>query len=108
MIANLNHAKQKGPETRPVKCRAFRDLKNWHIEQYQQAVCENRWYMSQKLRRRVEWEEAEHDFSSKGYYGCAKQWRLEYCGNLCACREKCLLAERFKVESVPDAWSKAV
>lgn len=75
-----------------LKCTEFQSLKNWQIERYQQAVRDNRWFMSQKQQRSIDWEEAEQDFIGQNLYGCAEKWRLEYCGELCPHKTNCLLA----------------
>ncbi len=88
------------------KCAGFRELKNWQVDQYRQAVDENRWYMAEKLGRPVDWSEAEYDFCKHGYYGCAEKWRKEYCGEICPVRKNCLLALRMMKESELPEWSK--
>ncbi|MCF7818533.1 MAG: hypothetical protein K9M54_11700 [Kiritimatiellales bacterium] len=107
MLANRDNPIQTEPEDKHVKCAAFRELTNWQVGQYQQAVRENRWYISQRYGRWVEWKEAEQDFASKDYYGCAQQWRSEYCGNLCPNKENCLLAELFAVETATVSMPQA-
>lgn len=82
-----------------LKCPGFKALTRWQVERYQQAVSENRWYMSQKHFRWVAWVEAERDFLNQGYYGCAGKWRQEYCGEICPYKENCLLAIRLVNES---------
>ncbi len=90
-----------------LKCTNFQDLKHWQIERYQQAVSDNRWFMSQKLHRSIEWEEAEQDFIGQNLYGCAEKWRMEYCGKICQNKTNCLLATRLttpmETSSLPAA-----
>lgn len=85
-----------------LRCQGFLDLKNWQVEKYRQAVTENRWYMSQKKSRWVDWSEAELDFLEHGYYGCAETWRNQYCSHICPLKSNCLLALQLveKLESV--------
>jgi len=64
-------------------CKAHLNLNEWQIRQYRHAVNENKWYMSERLGRVVDWEEAEHDFLHNEYYGCAPKWRKEYCAGRC-------------------------
>lgn len=109
MNADTNKEKLEIPAgNRPVdagqlKCPGFQALKNWQVERYQQAVNENRWYMSQRHGRWVDWKEAEQDFLMQGCYGCAELWRQEYCVEICPYKSSCLLALCMvkEVERVP-------
>lgn len=76
-------------------CRAFLKLKNWQVRKYRAAVEENKWYMGERLGREVAWEEAEKDFFFNDYYGCAREWRSEYCGNRCSFIDSCNLGQKF-------------
>ncbi len=76
-------------------CKAFRNLKNWQIDQYRIAVDENKWYMSERSGRYVDWEEAEEDFLHNGYYGCAPLWRKQYCADRCDHFPDCELGKSF-------------
>ena len=78
-----------------TSCSALRELMNWQAEKYRTAVVENRWHMSQKQNRYITWQEAELDFCEHNTYGCAEDWRVEYCGEQCVERHNCLLAELF-------------
>ena len=60
-------------------CEAFKKLKAWQVRQYRIAVDENKWYMGERLGRKVAWQEAEQDFLQNEYYGCAPKWREEFC-----------------------------
>lgn len=84
---------QSAPKERG--CKAFRNLKNWQIDQYRMAVDENKWYMSERFGRHVDWEEAEEDFLHNGYYGCAPVWRKQYCGDRCEHFSGCDLGRNF-------------
>ncbi len=76
-------------------CRAFRQLQAWQVEQYCQAVNENRWYMGERLRRDIDWQEAEKDFLHNEYYGCAPKWRKEFCTARCKHFHICDLGRYF-------------
>jgi len=90
-----------------LKCTGFQALKRWQIERYQQAVSENRWFMSQKQHRSVDWEEAEQDFIGQNLYGCAEKWRMEYCGEICPNKTNCLLAARLTTTLETSSLSSA-
>lgn len=76
-------------------CAAFQKLKEWQIDQYRMAVDQNMWYMGERLGRPVDWEEAEEDFLHNGYYGCAPQWRRQYCRSKCNHFNTCALGRQF-------------
>jgi len=76
-------------------CVGLDGFMRWQIERYREAVSENRWYMSQNQNRFVEWAEAELDFIFHGTYGCAREWRQEYCSTHCPYTESCELGRRF-------------
>jgi hypothetical protein len=82
----------------PASCQAHRNLNEWQVRQYRHAVNENKWYMSERLGRAVDWEEAEHDFLHNEYYGCAPKWRKEYCSRRCHHFTDCVLGQRFAKE----------
>ena len=113
MNANTNNMQQMTPAgSQPVvdagtlKCMAFQALKSWQVDRYRKAVNENRWFMSQKQYRWIDWTEAEQDFLSQGYYGCAEKWRHEYCGEICPFKNNCLLALRLVKEAPPVSLPK--
>lgn len=98
MIKDAEDIQSLESEKEPEKkqgCRAFRQLKDWQVDQYRIAVDENRWYMGERLTRHVDWEEAEHDFLHNGYYGCAPKWRKEYCAQKCTHFSTCGLGREF-------------
>jgi hypothetical protein len=109
MRAKRNTIKKTGSdnshteEAGAPKCIGFHELTLWQVEQYRQAVNENRWYMGQKYSRWIGWVEAEQDFLNQGYSGCAEKWRQEYCGVLCPFKRDCLLASQLvkAVEPIP-------
>jgi hypothetical protein len=76
-------------------CKAHLNLTEWQVRQYRDAVNENKWYMSERLGRSVDWEEAEDDFLHNGYYGCAPKWRKEYCMSRCHHFTGCKLGQQF-------------
>ncbi len=57
-------------------CWDFNSLNNWQLSKYRKAVTENKWYMGERLDRKVGWSEAEEDFLHKDFYGCAPVWRV--------------------------------
>lgn len=93
-IPSLATETDQTPPYGPV-CRSFRALKTWQADQYRMAVDENKWYMSERLGRNVEWDEAEDDFLHNGYYGCAPKWRKEFCSYKCTHSEACKLGRHF-------------
>ncbi|MCK4563081.1 MAG: hypothetical protein KAU94_00245 [Verrucomicrobia bacterium] len=107
MSAKRSTVKQTGSdnshteETGAPKCVGFHELTLWQVERYQQAVSENRWYMGQKYNRWIGWVEAEQDFFNHGYYGCAENWRHQYCGEICPFKNNCLLAIRLVKAAEP-------
>jgi len=76
-------------------CQAHLNLNEWQIRKYRHAVNENKWYMSERLGRIVDWEEAEYDFLHNEYYGCAPKWRKEYCAGRCHHFTGCKLGQNF-------------
>ena len=87
---------QGKPEaSRKKGCKAFRELKDWQIRKYRIAVDENKWYMGERLNRNIDWTEAELDFLHNEYYGCALEWRNEYCSDLCQHFSSCNLGQNF-------------
>lgn len=105
--AEIKDLKRTSPvDSGALRCIGFQALKSWQVERYRQAVNENRWYMSQKCNRCVGWQEAERDFCNQGYYGCAEEWRQQYCGKICANRDNCLMAVQFSAGTEEAASSK--
>lgn len=76
-------------------CVSFPNLKAWQVRQYHIAVEENKWYMGERLGRKVAWQEAEMDFLENEYYGCAPKWRKEFCAKLCSNFKGCNLGQHF-------------
>lgn len=76
-------------------CRAFEGLKDFQVDQYRDAIHENKWYMGERLGREVPWEEAEKDFLHNDYYGCAPKWRKAYCKDQCTHFHTCALGKHF-------------
>ena len=68
---------------------------DWQILQYRRAVDEHRVDLSKAEGRCVAWQEAEKDFNTTDRDVMSEKWRAEYCGQLCARRENCLVALRF-------------
>jgi hypothetical protein len=103
MIANQSQQKTISSATDPTdeptkndrKCLSHQELNEWQVEQYRQAIDENKWYMSERMGRSVSWEEAEYDFLHNGYYGCAPKWRMEFCAHRCSHYPNCKLGQLF-------------
>lgn len=87
-----------GDQSGDLGCRAHWKLNAWQVVQYQRAIDENKWYMTERLGRYVAWEEAEYDFLHHGYYGCAPKWRKEYCARICPHFDNCKLGQHFSKE----------
>lgn len=104
---NSSESRSSSIGSEVVKCRGFQALKSWQVERYRQAVKENRWFISQREYRRVNWTEAEQDFLNQDYYGCAEKWRQEYCGEICPFKENCLLAFQMLKANKPVSLPKA-
>ena len=78
-------------------CLGLKELIRWQSIRYRKAIEEDRWYMSQNEHRFIAWAEAELDFIRHNTYGCADQWRREFCSRHCPHRDCCELARRFGV-----------
>ena len=81
------------PADPKLYCRSFEELKNWQVAQYQSAVDENKWYMSERSGYEIDWRSAEKDFVDHEYYGCAEKWREKYCMVLCPYYASCALGQ---------------
>ena len=84
-----------GSEGRRWSCAGMERFLLWQIGRYRQAVSEDRCYMSQNQHRFVAWAVAESDFIGHGTYGCAEEWRREYCSGLCPHSADCELGRYF-------------
>jgi len=87
--------RSRSGSTSGKNCREFHKLKEWQADQYCRAIDENKWYMAERFDRHVAWEEAEADFLHKGYYGCAAEWRKQFCAHQCPHFTRCDLGQLF-------------
>ena len=94
--STLSGSTESEPIESEIKaCVSFPKLKAWQVRQYRIAVDENKWFMGERLGRKVAWQEAEQDFLNNEYYGCAPKWREEFCSNLCSEFKSCNLGQHF-------------
>jgi hypothetical protein len=78
-----------------MTCKGFQKLKVWTAKHLEQAIGENKWYLSEQGYYDVGMREAEEDFLHRYVQGCGAAWRVEYCGKICESRGDCELGKQF-------------
>ena len=78
-----------------VICREFQKLKDWTARHLEQAIVENKWYLSEQELRDVGIRKAEEDFLRRHVEDCGAGWRVEYCSIICESKEGCELGLKF-------------
>ena len=77
-------------------CREFRKFTQWQVRRMRAAIDVTKWCASEFSGHDVGFHAAEQEFLERYQERLAKEWRLEYCNNICACRDDCELADAFE------------
>ena len=78
-----------------MKCREFQKLQTWTAEHLEQAIVENKWYLSERRLHDVGMREAEEDFLCSHVQDCGASLRVSYCSTICDNKEGCELGPKF-------------
>ncbi len=78
-----------------MRCRELQKLKDWTAKLFEQAIVENKWYLSEQERHDVGMRKAEDDFLRRHVQDYGASWRVEYCSRICESKEGCELGLKF-------------
>ena len=59
------------------------------------CINENKYYLSEKAKRDVGWQEAENHFLNTYFNGFTAGFRASFCGLVCPHRKNCLQARNY-------------
>ncbi len=82
-------------------CRNFREFILAQRRRFDEALAENKWYLSERAGRDVGVAAAKRDFLEHHFERVALQFRAWFCGEECRLRETCEMA--VKQKSQPPA-----
>lgn len=77
-----------------MTCKGFQKLTDWTAKHLEQAIGENKWYLSERRHHDVGIRKAEEDFLRRYVQECGADWRVEYCGTICESKGDCELGKQ--------------
>lgn len=90
-----------------MKCEGFAALMEWQAVRMEEAITEDKWFLSEQAGHDVGKKTAGTHFEAKHLTRCATSWRVLYCGTLCEHRETCLLGRKL-VSAIMDTENAGV
>ncbi len=70
-------------------CRNYREFMLAQRRRFDEALAENKWYLSERAGRDVGVAAAKRDFLERHFERVALQFRAWFCGEACRLRESC-------------------
>ena len=77
-----------------TKCTCLKELINAELPGIKSEIKKNQYYLGQKRKRPVTWEEAERDYVEHYLRTWATGFKFAYCNYACKARDVCKIKER--------------
>jgi len=74
-------------------CKEFPTFARAQLEHLRRCIDEHKWYRSEEVGHDVGLAYAEADFMDRHIERVAKEFRAEFCGERCVCREQCSVTD---------------
>lgn len=78
-----------------MQCQGLQKLKVWTYNKLQEALQENKWFLSELEHHDVGLSAAESDFLDNHCAECGAKWRVKYCRDICEFSDDCELGKAF-------------
>lgn len=87
---------EKGKQNLLESCVCLRDFNLHQIEALTKAIHDDQWFLGEKKKMPVDFQEAESDFYKKYLEDWAIKFRTGYCVYICESRHLCHIAEVYR------------